>query len=117
MSKFEEKMAADRKANQEDFLAKAAKQEELLAEIRARMDANMMKMAAIRSDLEEPIEYQTKDLLSHINQNTRNLSRKLMETIEKTQLELQMVEVSLDKHTRDVEENIAAIRDDITANK
>jgi hypothetical protein len=32
-------------------------------------------------------------------------------------MELQTVEVSLDKWTRDVEEMIASIRDDITANK
>jgi chromosome segregation ATPase len=50
MAKFEEKVAADRKANQEDLLAKAAKQEKLLAEISSRMDTNMMKMAAIRSE-------------------------------------------------------------------
>jgi hypothetical protein len=68
------------------LLAKAAKQEELLAEIRARMDTNMMKMAAIRSELEETIEHQTKDLLSHINQSTQNLRRELTETIKRTQM-------------------------------
>jgi hypothetical protein len=40
----------------------------------------------------------------------------LTETIEKARLELQTVEVSLDKLTRDVEEKIAPIKEDITSN-
>jgi uncharacterized membrane protein YdfJ with MMPL/SSD domain len=115
--------------------AKAAKQEEMLVEMKAtadadrddrktdmhelnaKMDANMMKMAAIRSELEETMEHQLQHILSYVNQGTQNLRRELTETIKKTQLELQTVEVCLDKRTRDVEENIAAIIDDITANK
>jgi hypothetical protein len=36
--------------------AKGAKQEEMLAEMNAKMDANMTKMAAIWSELEETME-------------------------------------------------------------
>jgi hypothetical protein len=52
---------------------KAAKQEELLAEISARMDANMMKMAAIRSELEETIKHQMQHFVSYVNESTQNL--------------------------------------------
>jgi hypothetical protein len=73
MAKFEEKMATDRRAKQEDLLAKVAKQEELLAEISARMDANMMKMAAIRSELEGTIKHQMQHFLSYADESTQNL--------------------------------------------
>jgi hypothetical protein len=35
---------------------KAAKEEEMLAEMNTKMDANMKKMAAIQSELEETME-------------------------------------------------------------
>jgi hypothetical protein len=52
-----------KKSNQEDLLAKAAKEEELLVEISVRMDANMMKMAAIEyeSPGKKPQLRQSKD--------------------------------------------------------
>jgi hypothetical protein len=55
--------------------------------------------------------------LSYFDQKTQNLRMELTETIEKTQMELQTVEVSLDKRTRDVKEKIASITEDITSNK
>jgi hypothetical protein len=48
MNAFEEKMDSNQ--------AKAAKQEQMLAEMNAKMDANMTNMAAIRSELEETME-------------------------------------------------------------
>jgi hypothetical protein len=63
MAKFEEKMAANRKAKQEEFLA----------EISTRMDANMTKMVAIQSELEETIKHQMQQLLSYVDKSTRNL--------------------------------------------
>jgi hypothetical protein len=56
-------------------------------------------------------------ILSHINQSTQNLCTELTGAIQKTRIELQTVEVSIDRCTRYVEEDIAAIRKDITANK
>jgi DNA-directed RNA polymerase len=54
-----------------------------------------------------------KDFLS----SCQNLRRELTEKIEKTQMELQTVEVYLDKRTRDVEEKTASVKEDITSNK
>jgi hypothetical protein len=54
-------------------------------------------ICAFRSELEETIQQETKDFLSYVDQKTQNLPRKLTETIETTQMELQTVEVSLDK--------------------
>jgi hypothetical protein len=73
LAKFEEKMAAERKTNEEDLLAKAAKQEELLAEISAGMDTNITKMAAIRS--EETIKHQMQHFLSYVDESTQNLQK------------------------------------------
>jgi hypothetical protein len=135
----QDKAEADRMANQarmeakmEANQAKATKQEEMLAEISARMDTNLNDMreeikcgqakirstvCAIRSKLEETIQHEMKGVLLYVEEKTQNLCRGLTETIEKTQMELQTVEVSLDKRTRDVEEMIASIREDITSNR
>jgi hypothetical protein len=72
LAKLEERMNANAKANQVHLLAKAAKQE-LLAEISARMDANMTKMAAIRSELEETMKHEMQHFLSYVNESTQNL--------------------------------------------
>jgi hypothetical protein len=74
-------------------------------------------ICAFRSELEEIIQHEMKDFLSYVDQKTQNLRRELTETIEITQRERQRVEVSLDKRTRDVEEKIASIKEDITSNK
>jgi hypothetical protein len=58
-----------------------------------------------------------KHILSYVDQSTQNLGTKLKETIEKIQLELQTVEVSLDKRTQDIEEQLASIKEDVTHNK
>jgi DNA replication protein DnaD len=74
-------------------------------------------MAKLEEKMETTVKHQMKHLVSYVGQSTQNLRRELTETIENTQMELQTVEVSLDKRTRDVEENIAAIIEDITADK
>jgi hypothetical protein len=66
--------------------------------------------------LEETIQQETKDFLSYVDQKTQNLRRELTETIVKAQIKLQTVEVSLDNRTRDGEEKIASIKEDITSN-
>jgi SMC interacting uncharacterized protein involved in chromosome segregation len=58
-----------------------------------------------------------KGVLSYVDQKTQNLRMELRKTIKKTQIELQTVEMSLDKRTREVEEKIASITEDITFNK
>jgi hypothetical protein len=56
-----------------------------------------------------------KDFLSYVDQKTQNRRTELTETIEKARVELQIVEVSLNKWTRDVEEKLASIKEDITS--
>jgi hypothetical protein len=66
--------------------------------------------------LEETTEHHVKDLLSYINQNMQNLCRELTETMEKTQMELRTVDVSLDKPclvTVDTKVYITVARPDI----
>jgi hypothetical protein len=65
--------------------------------------------------LGETIQKETKDFLSYVDQNTQNLRSELTETIEKAQMELNTVEVSLYKRTRDVEKKITSIEEDITS--
>jgi flagellar hook-basal body complex protein FliE len=91
-----------------------------MKEIDAKMDANQSEMrstiCAFRSELEETIQQETKDSLSYVDQKTQNLCSELTEAIEKAQIELQTAEVFLDKRTRDVEEKIASIKEDIASN-
>jgi hypothetical protein len=47
--------------------------------------------------------------LENTNQQTQNLRKELTETIEKTQVELQIVEVALDAQAKEFREEIAAI--------
>jgi hypothetical protein len=49
-----------------------------------------------------------KGVLSYVAQKTQNLRRE--ETIEKAQLELQTVELSLDTRVQDFDDKIASIR-------
>jgi hypothetical protein len=122
-------MRADRKADQEKADANRQADRELLIEI---MDANAKSMRedvksgeekmeaaihSIRSELEETIQHEMKGVLSYVDQKKQNLRMELTERIEKTHIELQTVELSLDKRTRDVEEEIASIMEDITSNK
>jgi hypothetical protein len=55
--------------------------------------------------------------LENANQQTQNLRNELMETIEKTQVELQIVEVALDAQAKEFREDIAAIRADVASAK
>jgi hypothetical protein len=73
-------------------------------------------ICAFRSELEETIQQDTRDFLSYVDQKTQNLSSELTEKIEIAQVEIQTVEVSLNKRTRDVEEKIASLREVITPN-
>jgi hypothetical protein len=114
-------MKADR-TRQEQILkamqAKAEADRELLIGI---MDANAKSMRedvksgeekmeaaihSIRSELEETIQHEIKSFLPYVDQKTQNLRVELTERIEKTHIELQTVELSLDKRTREVEEKI-----------
>jgi septum formation inhibitor MinC len=52
--------------------------------------------------------------LGNTNQRMQNLRTELMETIERTQVELQTVEVALDMQTREFRREIATIRSKVT---
>jgi septum formation inhibitor MinC len=52
--------------------------------------------------------------LENTNQRTQNLHEELTETIERTRVDLQTVEVALDVQTREFRREIAAIRSDVT---
>jgi uncharacterized protein YabN with tetrapyrrole methylase and pyrophosphatase domain len=58
-----------------------------------------------------------KGVLSYIDHKTQNLRRELTETIEKAQMELQIVEVSLDTRVQDFDDKITSITEDITSNE
>jgi predicted nucleic acid-binding Zn-ribbon protein len=81
-------------------------QDDLLKTVKEEMQATIGKMEdgihSIRSELENS------------NQRTQNLRKELTETIERTQVELQTVEVPLDVQTREFRREIAAIRSDVT---
>jgi hypothetical protein len=91
--------------------------EDLLTKMKEDRKADQEKIAADKEDFLARIGQQTKDLMSHINQSTQILRTELTDAIQKTQIELQTVEICIDKRTRCVEEDIEAIREDITANK
>jgi glutamate-1-semialdehyde aminotransferase len=63
------------------------------------------------------IGQETKDVVSHINQSTQNLRTELTDEIQRTKIELKTVDIAIDQRIRYVEEDIAAIKEDITANK
>jgi hypothetical protein len=50
--------------------------------------------------------------MTRVNHETQSLQKELREKLEKTQVELQTVEVSLDPQTRKFREDIAIIRSD-----
>jgi regulator of sigma D len=45
----------------------------MLAEMNAKMDANLTKMATIWSELEETTEHQMKHFLSYVDESMQNL--------------------------------------------
>jgi hypothetical protein len=73
-------------------------------------------ICAFRSEFEKTILQETKDFLLYVDQKIQNLHSEQMETIKKAQVELQTVEVSLNKRTQGVEKKIASIKEDITSN-
>jgi hypothetical protein len=81
-------------------------QDDLLKTVKKEMQATIGKTEAgihsIRSELE------------NTNHRTQNLRKELTETIERTQVELQIVEVALDIQTREFWREIAAIRSNVT---
>jgi hypothetical protein len=116
-----EKDREDLKGMTEEMKAKAGgKQEDMLARMREDIKSSQAEMkstvCAIRSILEETIKQELKDFLLYVNQETQNLHRELTETIGITQVELQGVELPLDKRIRDVEEKILSIKEYITSN-
>jgi hypothetical protein len=88
-------------------------QEDLLARLQAKMDTTLtiMKEAmqvgihSIQSELENK------------NQQMQNLRKEITETIERTQVKLQIVEVALDAQAKEFQEEIVAIRADVTSAK
>jgi hypothetical protein len=96
-------LLATMKTNQEDLLVRLeAKTDTTLATMEEEMQAGIH---SIQSELE------------NTNQQTQNLRKELTETIEKTQVELQIVEVALDAQAKEFREEIAAIRADVASAK
>jgi DNA repair exonuclease SbcCD ATPase subunit len=95
-------------------------QEEMLARMREDIKTSEAEMrctiCAFLSELEETIQEEKKNFLSYVEQKTQNLRSELTEAIEKEQIVLQRVEVSLDKLTRGIEKNMVSIKEDITSN-
>jgi oligoribonuclease (3'-5' exoribonuclease) len=93
-------LLATMKTNQEDLLARLeAKTDTTLTTVKEEMQAGIH---SIQSELE------------NTNQQTQNLHKELTEKIEKTRVELQVVEVALDAQAKEFREEIAAIRADRT---
>jgi uncharacterized protein YdiU (UPF0061 family) len=104
---YQERMETNRQADQEN-LQETLKtyQHALLKTVKEEMQATIGKNeAGIDSVWSE---------LENTNQRTQNLHKELTETIERTQVELQTVEVALDVQTREFQREIAAIRSDVT---
>jgi hypothetical protein len=92
---------------------RAAKQEEMLAGINAKMDATI---ESIRYEVKETIDNRVENVREELNQKTEVLQMELTDEIQKTKIELQTVEIAIDR-TRYMDEDIAAIKENITANK
>jgi hypothetical protein len=87
-----------------------AKQEDLLArmdEINGKMDTTIQ---SIRSEVQETIHNRVENVREELDKKTEALHIEITD-------EIQTLEVSIDKRTRCVEEDIAAIKEDITKNK
>jgi hypothetical protein len=100
----QEKMDADRLANQ--FLLtkmnedRKAYQEKMAADLLGKMNEHRKADQVKMEDFLARIGQETKDHLSRIDQSTQNLRTELTDEIQKTKVELQTVEVSIDKRTR-----------------
>jgi vacuolar-type H+-ATPase subunit I/STV1 len=81
-------------------------QEDLLKTVKEEMQATIRKMEAGIHSIQSELE--------NTNQSTQNLRKKLTETIEKTQVQLQRVEAALNVQTREFRREKAAIRSDVT---
>jgi hypothetical protein len=104
-------MNTNAKANEEDLLArmdsnqaKATKQEEMLAELNAKMDATIQ---SIWSEIQETIHDQVENVRAELNQKTEALHIELTDTYN----DLQAVKKSFDKHTTGVMETIRYTRE------
>jgi exonuclease VII large subunit len=101
----QEKMAADREDllarmdKMDDKMAKADKQEEMLAGINAKMDATIR---SIRSEVQETIHNQVENVREELNQKTEALHIELTDTYN----DLQALKTSFDKHRTGILETI-----------
>jgi hypothetical protein len=93
---------------------RAAKQEEMLAIINAKMDATI---ESIQSEVREAIHKRVENVREELIQKTEVLQMELKDEKQKTKIELQTVEIAIYQRSRYVDEDIAAIKKDITANK
>jgi hypothetical protein len=110
MKEHTQEMKADRKSDRENL---KGMMDEMMNDNQAEMRS---AVCAIRSEF-ETLQHEIKGVLSYVEQKTQNLRMELTVTIGKTQMKLQIAEMSLDKRTRDVEEKIASIIENISSNK
>jgi hypothetical protein len=98
-----ERSETNREADREETMK--THQDDLLKIVKEEMQATIEKMEAGIHSLWSELE--------NTNQRMQNLRKELTETTEKTQVELQTVEMALDVQIREFRREIAAIRSDV----
>jgi hypothetical protein len=112
-------MLAEIKANQAKADANQAKMEALTgsmqAELKRAIEEKMKDaMKSKRSELDETIRQRIEIPMTNTSRETHNFQTELTERIEKTQVELQAVELSLDPQAKKLQENLEVISTDLT---
>jgi hypothetical protein len=92
-------MKSDRKTNRDEMKQETrAGQEHMQEMIRANHEKTEAAIHSMRLELEETIRYRIENVMTRVNQETQSLQKELTEKIDKRQVELQAVDVSLDAH-------------------
>jgi hypothetical protein len=103
------------KTNQEILVRMEANTEVNLKEMREEIQSGQAEMRSAFSAMEEKMEaaiHSIRSELEDVNHWTQSLQKELTEKIDKTQVELQEVEVSLSAQERKLQDDLATIRSD-----
>jgi predicted component of type VI protein secretion system len=103
-------MEADRETDRDEMKQIRTGQEHIQDIIRTNQEKMEAMVHSMRSELDETIQHQIKNIMTHVNCKTQSLQKELTKKIEKTQVELQAVEVFLNTQARKLEEDLATIR-------
>jgi methyl-accepting chemotaxis protein len=116
-------------ANQENMYIRMADLKAQIGSLTSRIDVNLEKLGAchremkarqekieaavhsFRSELLETIIHQVENGLACVNQRTQDLSKELIENIDETQVDLQLVMTSIDTLTRSLKDDITSTKD------